>query len=365
MYTPSKRDSASDRADSFRILRFFESGGAKSDDLADRAVAQYLTFFSGHRVREATTRIEVHFTQHGVVDTVRWVRLGEPVEHYWAYLSYRDSKVSRDVLFRFKARLHREVSTRDRRRTVYFEETKFKVPDDPASYEKKLLELILNLPTVTAASVLSKWIALVSTEGASVHGLLPDSIVLALVKRMLILDFETAAQTFDDFLDPAKVPALRAGYFQLSFLGALMAYLHKKSVPEELLQWIQSKVAYLRSTRPGTVYDNKSRIAILASLLSSYILFEHNLESKANDIDSTLSECLQNLAENSEKGLLLQFISDSLAQFINEENFPNHWYKMLVLCRYLHEQNLIWPGSGLSKLLQQNILEPASRLVAR
>lgn len=225
-----------------------------------------------------------------------------------------------------------------------------------------LLDTVEQLDLIGPMSV-AHWLHQVAKTGASTEpGLSPDSVALLLFKRLLEADFGLAKEFVGKSLDLRNFPALRLGYFQLSILGSLVAHLTKRKPSSETRDWLTALLE--------TPYDQSrfngggDAMSISAMLLAALFFTLENSVDAAHRLDSTLRNYARKV-DRKERKYFFQLLSDTLGQFLSDGNSPHHWYKLLVLCRYLKKESVVWSEVGLLPLLTRTFLRPARRVLFR
>ena len=219
-------------------------------------------------------------------------------------------------------------------------------------YEKSLKKILLNLDRLNSAS-LEFWFGLIAKHGAALAQRIPgDSPALAIFKRILELDFDRALKCADIVFQAERNPAFMPGRFQLSLIGAIASQIQNRPQPAGLLDWTYHKIRFLLGHKKIDAGAPQTRFALIASLIALAFLVETDDEEGATRVEKVIGEALSYISDPKQEKFFLQFISDSLGQFIRQKDVPNHSYKAIVLCKHLGEDSIVWPRRGLVAVLR-------------
>ncbi|HSH38191.1 MAG TPA: hypothetical protein VK993_05345 [Chthoniobacterales bacterium] len=239
------------------------------------------------------------------------------------------------------------------------------IPADPNEQEVQLRALLSSLDTVYNPKVLSLWLKGIA-EGRVVlpAGVLPDSLAVAIVRRLLTLSFSTAVNAIEPMIRSSDTLPFRKGYFQISLTGAILARLAQGNSLNNLrVAWLNSEIDRLKASVPS---DDSTSNSLLAALLAIRILVEEDTEERAHKLDSELQSILERLSTEKDRRFFLQFLADSLSRVITSAtSLVKHLQQVLVFFKYARDSKaVLWPRRGVLGLLQELFFPSAVKFLS-
>jgi hypothetical protein len=231
----------------------------------------------------------------------------------------------------------------------------FAIPVSPNEQPSVLLTLLSTLDTFTSTDVLEAWLdGLINKKVSLPLGLPADSPALAIIKRITDLDpiigFSYVQQLFN--LD-SDFP-FRVGYFHISLVGMLLTRSSGPVLRHRIRDWTSFLLVKLSASKDTISCATQVHFGLIASVLALQLISDENDVSATERFESNLRASLNYVKDEEEQRFFLQFMVDTLSQHIDSNNIALHWVKMLVLFKYVaDEDSVVWPQIGLMKLLRE------------
>lgn len=207
-----------------------------------------------------------------------------------------------------------------------------------------------DLISLVDSNTLLKWFSEVSMGKIEIEGReLPESVGLSIFKSMLGKDVAASLNVLEVSLEtPSTV--FKNGAFQLSLVGALLTHVDLNGT-----NWlIVSAVNRMADKSLSGEYELEKgdSYALGAALISIELLSLSNKLSSAKKIESRLQASLEKINNAEEGRFFLQFLIDTLSQFLAGERIIDHFVKLLPFYSYLRKSHsFVWPNTALLKFL--------------
>jgi hypothetical protein len=245
------------------------------------------------------------------------------------------------------------------------QESTLALPADPAERGRLFIEILQTVETISSPAVLESWLsALIDNAIPLPTGMPPDSPALALIRRLLDVAADRGFAQVQKLFGAIDSP-FRARHFQLSLIGTLLVRSDDPLIGLEINDWANAELERLRTELKNETMDPPT-LAVIAGLLALGLVGRDNDPEEAKLFNSDLVAWLKTITDDEERRFFLQFLLDSVNQYIDKHNIADHWIKMIVLFHHIREDSsVVWPSSGLARLLRETFLEPATKVLNR
>lgn len=213
--------------------------------------------------------------------------------------------------------------------------------------------LLGSLNEITDVRVLRRWLVVVAKKGLSLEsGVLPDNYALEIFVRVLALNCEAALESFNKLINPKNSPKLMDD-FPISLLGALTAHASFSSAAHVSIipKWATKQIHLIFASR--LVIAKQHKLSFVAGLVGLYFMSLPDGIAEGKATENLLQYCLGRFKQKGEKGLFLQYVADSVADLLTEDdNFAKHIKKLLFLSQYIHGKSVTWPDDDFIEILE-------------
>jgi hypothetical protein len=244
----------------------------------------------------------------------------------------------------------------------FTDEDRFAIPEEAEAQVSVLAELLADTEVIESALVLERWLdALIHNDVCLPRGLSSDSSALAILKRLLVLDFDRGFHYVQKLIRKVVSPPFTLNRFRLSIVGALLNSCRDARVARKINDWVQKEVIYRRKRIRR---KNSTELALLAGLLALEFISSENTFSVARRFEKTFLACKASIRSTEEQRFFLQLFSDTLSQCVTAVNFSEHLIKIIVLCQYLGNDKLVvWPRAGILAIIRDHLVTPVEEAV--